>query len=626
MSKILLSPPSLLYINKRVTDILGYSENDIIEMGGHFFNAIRDDEDKTLYNDLINHFKSGEDIIELQYWIKHKNEGDKYFKSRAMVFKYDEQGKPLEILGIAEDISVQQEAIQRLKHHESLLSDSEKTLKYGSWEWNVPKNEVVWSDGMLNIFGYEQSAKIVDVNFFMDHIHPEDKDDVAKYTEEFLKTGKNYDKDYRIITNSGEVRVLNGKTKVIEGSLDNPIRVIGSTADVTDLRKSNQKLIESEALLAEAEIMLDYGSWEWDLEHDELVWSEGLWRIFGYEPNSFKMDFGKYLELIDERDLMNVKIAINEAYEKRKPYEIEHRFIRQDGEERILSGKGRPIIDKNNKVTKLIGSTADVTNLRKMQENLESKINALNQSNTDLEQFAYVASHDLQEPLRKITAFGERLQSKYGHAVGDEGKLFIERMISASHRMKLLIENLLNFSRVTRQNQDFKSTDLNETIKSVINDLDVKIEEKAALVKYDSLPVIDAIPSQLGQLFMNLISNAIKFGKKEEKIIIEIKQNKISQQEKRDLQLESTKDYTKITFEDNGIGFEQEYAERIFIIFQRLQGRSEGGSGIGLAICKKIVENHSGKIFAQSNINEGSIFTVILPYKQVPVKKYLVKD
>jgi len=617
------SDQSLLFINKRVTDLLGYTEEDIINKGGNLLEVLYDQNDKDFIVNLKTSYKDENDILEFKAWVKHKNGGKRIFKIRTMIYKANTIGETEEILGIAEDITEEYQALEKLKRNETLLSETEKSLKYGSWYWNVNKGEVIWSAGLLKIFGYDTiENNQLDFSFFVDHIHPDDKESVLKGADNFLKTGINDNNDYRIITKSGEIKILNGKSNIIEGTSENPIKVIGSTADVTEIRKFHEKLIENEALLAEAEKILEYGSWIYDIETNKVDWSDGLWRTFGYEPQSFELDFEKYLSLIDERDVENVREMINNALTNHESYNIEHRLIKPNGEERIISGKGRPVFDKNNKLIKLLGSTADVTQLRIAQQELENKVVALNRSNVELEQFAYVASHDLQEPLRKIIAFGERSDLKFGNILGDDGKLFLSRMISASSRMKLLIENLLNFSKITKHNANFKPTDLNDSLKSALSDLDIKIEEKNAVINYGNLPVVEAISSQMNQLFLNLISNALKFNKPNQNIIIDVKHEMVSHLLKIELGLESTKDYLKIDVIDNGIGFEQEYAERIFVIFQRLQGRSEEGSGIGLAICKKIIENHSGKIFATSTLDLGSTFTVILPLKQLQLKTH----
>ncbi len=272
--------------------------------------------------------------------------------------------------------------------------------------------------------------------------------------------------------------------------------------------------------------------------------------------------------------------------------------------------------DENNVVGVLL--LKDVSELNKKQRELEVRLQQLDRSNRELQEFAYVASHDLQEPLRKIMSFGERLSRKYGEVITNEGQEYLTRMNNAAQRMETLINDLLSFSRVTRSDLKFEPTDLNQIFSEVIADLDAVERTKAQIDLPDKLPSIEAIPSQMRQLFQNLLNNALKFihPGRPAKVVVRCRQ--IAGIELAEIHaLLPEKDYCIIEIEDNGIGFEQSNAERIFIIFQRLHGRSEyGGTGVGLSICKKIVDNHQGAIFAEGATGKGAVFTVVLPMNQ----------
>ncbi|TCS89163.1 PAS domain S-box-containing protein [Anseongella ginsenosidimutans] len=251
----------------------------------------------------------------------------------------------------------------------------------------------------------------------------------------------------------------------------------------------------------------------------------------------------------------------------------------------------------------------DITDVKNYEKELKQHIEELNNSNRELEQFAYVASHDLQEPLRKIRAFGDRLISKYMEAIGEDGRNYIERMQNASARMQKLIDDLLTFSRISRTQEPFEPVDLNKVVLEVLNDLEIAIESKGVQVHVDPLPVINARTGQIRQLFQNLISNAIKFSRDDLPPEIHINSQVPDPEKKSDKRI-------KITIRDNGIGFDEKYAEKIFVIFQRLHGKTEyEGTGIGLAICKRIIENHNGSITAYSHPGEGATFEITLPLK-----------
>lgn len=238
----------------------------------------------------------------------------------------------------------------------------------------------------------------------------------------------------------------------------------------------------------------------------------------------------------------------------------------------------------------------------------------LEQSNFDLLQFASVASHDLKEPLRKIEAFGNLLREKIKNKLDDHEGKYLEKIINSSGRMQTLIEDILTLSKLSNNNVPHIPVDLNEIIHNIVDDLEVTIKEKGASIHFDNLPIVIAIPGQMHQLFQNLITNALKFNNSESPLIsVSCEKPKEELLKEYDINLD---DFISIIVKDNGIGFEPQYSEKIFGIFQRLDGKKYEGTGIGLAICKKIVENHHGFIKAEGSKGNGSIFTIILPQKK----------
>jgi light-regulated signal transduction histidine kinase (bacteriophytochrome) len=259
---------------------------------------------------------------------------------------------------------------------------------------------------------------------------------------------------------------------------------------------------------------------------------------------------------------------------------------------------------------------SDITDEKNSVLRIQKFTQELKRSNEDLEQFAFVASHDLQEPLRKIRSFGDRILSKYSAAIDSTGQDYISRMQSAAGRMQILIEDLLAFSRVTRSLDLPATIKLNLIVEEVMDDISDQIIRENAVIKFSELPSIIGIRGQIKRLFQNIISNGIKFRNPDVSPIISIIGKKISAEEAI---LEFTinpefQTYVRIEVSDNGIGFDEKYAEQIFNIFQRLHGRMEfEGTGIGLAICRKIINNNKGAIKAQSTIGVGSKFIMILP-------------
>jgi signal transduction histidine kinase len=244
----------------------------------------------------------------------------------------------------------------------------------------------------------------------------------------------------------------------------------------------------------------------------------------------------------------------------------------------------------------------------------------LSESNRDLTDFAYVASHDLQEPLRKIIAFGDRLQSRCSEQLGPDGLDYLARMQNAAGRMQTLIQDLLTFSRVTTRGEAFLRTDLRNVVTGVIGDLEVAVERADATIEIGELPSIDVDPSQFRQLVQNLVGNALKFRRSDVATFVGIKASLLSGPDAVEMLAAYPEggQWWRIEIRDNGIGFEQKYADKIFTVFQRLHGRSDyEGSGVGLAVCRRIVERHRGRIHATSTVGSGAVFEIVLPSIQI---------
>jgi len=345
--------------------------------------------------------------------------------------------------------------------------------------------------------------------------------------------------------------------------------------------------------------------------------------VFTFINDSFSMILGypkeellgmDYARLIAPAFREEVSQTVDLVYQTGRAVKgIEYQVLRQDGTSLYVETSASLARDAADQPIGIHGIMRDVTT-RKQAEQFLIERKSLERSNRELEQFAYVASHDLQEPLHKIKAFSERLKSKFGASLGNDGRDYLERMLNASDRMQMLIDNLLDLSRVTTKVESFSAVDLTKVAREVLADLEAQVEQTQARVDLGDLPTLEADPLQMRQLLQNLISNALKFCRPPNKPDIQVFSRASSAQ--RVIPGLGSVALVDIIVQDNGIGFDEKYLDRLFQPFQRLHSRGEyAGTGIGLAICHRIVERHGGRIVARSVPGQGSTFTVTLPVR-----------
>lgn len=403
--------------------------------------------------------------------------------------------------------------------------------------------------------------------------------------------------------------------------------IAGTTRDVTDLIIARQALEENQAALHTAIEVAELGTWAFDIASKVCTFSQRVADWFGLTTTA--VDLESLLACIADSDraLVRERFLGKHQLQQGKHYDQTFTVINaQDMQHRIIHAMGVVYVNTEGKAVKIQGSAQDITAERSMTLHLEQQVHqrtreleraneSLVRSNDNLQNFAYVASHDLQEPLRKIQQFGHLLVSR--QTTFSENELsYVQRMRSAAERMSALIDDLLSFAKVSMHRPLSGPVDLNTIIETVISTLEVAISESNAVIQVEHLPEILGSASQLERLFQNLIGNAVKF--RRPSIVPEIK-IKVQTYEPGDwpgfpLPSEPVVPCYRIDVSDNGIGFDEKYLDRIFQVFQRLHGKSEfSGTGIGLAICERVVANHGGAITASSTLNEGSTFSVFFP-------------
>ncbi len=427
------------------------------------------------------------------------------------------------------------------------------------------------------------------------YLHPDDRSLILDAINKAIRERGMFELEHRMRRMDGTwgwilskaVPILNDEGEIAEW--------FGTAKDITERKRTEGALKESEAQLAEAQRITRTGSWSHDLVEGKFSWSDELYRIFGVNKSEVGGHFQFFLDNIHPEDRARVLKANLEAMEFGDPFHIEYRILTPGGRVKTIREIGYSKKDECGKVVRLFGTAQDITDQKRTEARLR-------RSNAELQQFAYVASHDLQEPLRMVTMYIALLSKRFGDELSPLAKEYMRNAVEGSSRMKELIDDLLQYSRLDSRQIDQEPVDMNAVARQVVENLDASIREAGARVTIEPLPAIPADEQQIGQVLQNLLSNAIKFRSREPPRV-------------RVSAVAYSTEYV-FSVEDNGIGIDQRYADKLFKMFSRLHDRSEyQGTGIGLAIAKKIVERHGGRIWFASEPGKGSTFFFTIPIK-----------
>ncbi|HYG15223.1 MAG TPA: PAS domain S-box protein [Bacteroidia bacterium] len=492
---------------------------------------------------------------------------------------------------------------------------TQSIAKIGNWVWDIQQDKMVWSEELFKIYELEPK-EVVNYNYEVTTFnHPDDRERVDEQIRMSRETLKPHDFLYRIILPSGKQKTLRAIGEVTPGPDGKAIKMVGTVQDVTQLQeKSEQILLGEQRYHKMIEEVQDYAIIL--LSPDGIIenWNLGAEKIKGYRANEI---VGKHIREFytqNDREIHLPETLLEQARREGRAYHEGWR-VKKNGQLFWGSVVITALHGSNGKVVGFTKVTRDLTfkkaaedRIQEYSRQLEIRNQELQETYKEMESFSYVASHDLQEPLRKIKTFAGRIVNT--ESLSDKGKDYFGRITDATERMQALINDLLEYSRSNNSTAVVEEVDLNQVVREVCENQQEMLEEKEATVNIGKLPVISGIPLQMSQLFSNIIGNSIKYSRKDTPLVIDISYEKTDGQEIND----KGKTYNHITISDNGIGFEQQYSNKIFELFQRLHNREEySGTGIGLAICKKIVQNHGGAITGVGNPGKGATFNIYLP-------------
>lgn len=507
----------------------------------------------------------------------------------------DDDGKPVRMIGILRDLTTTKE-LQRL------LDTASRLAVVGAWEVDLASKRMIWSEMTKSILEVPQDYQPT-------------LDEVASYFKEgesrdirmgcfnkALADGTPYDISVQVVTAKGKEKWIRsiGLPELEDGKV---VRIHGSFQDITEMRLAQEEIFNSNERFNKVAEATNDAIWDFDVLSNVLWWGKGFLNLFGYDPDEFKPTLDKLLSLIHSDDRFRVASKIQGYMSDGASvnWHEEYRFLKADGEYAYVIDRAIFIRDDNGTVLRVVGAMTDISYRKEYEESLLELNKQLELSNAELERFAYVASHDLQEPLRMVSSFLTLLEKKYGNVFDDKARQYIHYARDGAVRMRQIILDLLEFSRIGKHNENLKSLDPKELLKDVFALHRKLIEEKSAKFEIGNLPNVKSYRSPLLQVFQNLVSNALKYSKSDEPVVVKIRATE-------------SVDSWQFSIEDNGIGIDPEYHEKIFVIFQRLHRRDEyGGTGMGLAIVKKILEDLGGDIWVESELGVGSTFTFRIP-------------
>ncbi len=491
---------------------------------------------------------------------------------------------------------------ESLQENEERLSLAQKAANIGIFEENFQTGAIFWTPELEALHGLQPGEFPRTMDAWKKFVHPDDPLEVLQVVEHAFETGKSVEGEWRVIWPDGSVHWLAGRWQVFKDAEGNPLKMISANIDVTKRKEAEEALKESEERFDLAVKAAQEGIWDWNMETDKVWHSHRYNEMLGYSDDEMGNHVSAWLHLLHPDDKKRTLQLVDAVMIGERDYEIEFRLRHRDGHYLNILSRGFPVRrDSDGKIVRIVGTHFDLTELKKTEEKLQETVHDLERSNEELDQFAYVTSHDLQEPLRTITSFTQLLKRRYKGNLDSDADEFMDYIVDATKRMQNLIKELLEYSRVISKGEKFKLVSTKGIVKDILSDYQVTIKENNGEITCDELPEVYSDKRLLTQVFQNLIGNAIKYRKPEEPPKIHISARK------------EDNEYV-FSISDNGIGIEPQYFNRIFMIFQRLHTIEKyEGTGIGLAIVKKIIDRLQGRIWLESELGKGSTFYFTIP-------------
>jgi len=588
-------------VNKSLCEILGYRADELVGRG---VKEVSHPDDRDVTDASRAQVHAGE--IEVARFEKRyvRKDGALVWVDLGVAVARDASGRPEYEIAIFDDITAQKNLEVELRDKTELLQLGQAAARMIILDYDMKKDRLSWSDSPEWLRGPLPAGG--EYPLFREQIHPEDRARFQAERAQTLATLQPTSQEYRVVRTDGQVLWVLARRQALPGPDGKAARLLVAMIDITDRKEAEAAVRESETRFRSLTQLSSDWYWEQDKAFRLTFMSGRMGERTGLEAKSYlgQQRWDQPALNLSEDDWRAHRQSLV-RHEPFRDFELERPAA--EGGSRWISLSGEPVFDEHGAFTGYRGVGSDITarkqaerELRRAHDELEHKARELERSNSELEQFAYVASHDLQEPLRMVSSYTQLVMRRYNDKLDKDAREFMNYVVDGAARMKQLLEDLLAYSRVGTRGKEFAPLEMEAVVRRAVTNLRAAIEEASATVTWEALPRLEGDDLQLSQLFQNLIGNALKFRS------ASVPRVTISAAEKAD-------DW-EIVVQDNGIGIEPQYYERIFMVFQRLHNKAEyPGTGIGLAICKKVVERHGGRIWVESKPGEGSAFHFTLP-------------
>ncbi|MBZ2164516.1 PAS domain-containing sensor histidine kinase [Methanobacterium spitsbergense] len=586
-----------LFWSDEVYRIFGLKPQEFDATYEAFLKAIHPDDREAVDEAYTSSLHEGVDTYEIEHRVVRRSTGEIRIVHEKCEHLRDSSGRIVRSLGMVHDITERKKVEESLNQSQKLLQDIINGFPSPIFVKDIEGRFLTVNNKFEELLGVKNKELKGKTDY--DIITKELAEYYRANDQKVLEEGK-------AISIEEEADLIDGHHTFIANKFpiyDNNSQAygIGSVStDITELKKTEEILKESEERLRLAQSLGNVGIWDWNTITDELHFTPELELLYGLIPGTIKT-YQDWRQLTHPDDIEKIEAERDEKIANHEAFDLQFRILHKSGQIHWLSAKGGAIYNDEGDILRVLGINSDITDRINREEELKIFMNELERSNKELEQFAYITSHDLREPLRMIISFLQLLERRYKDQLDEDANEFIGFAVDGAKRLDAMTNDLLQYSKITSEKREVKPVNFENVMEHALTNLKVPIEENNAIITHDPLPTINGDEQLKVQLFQNLIGNAIKY----------------RSQETPKIHISATKEKNQYLFSinDNGIGISQEHLKKIFTIFQRLHTQEQyEGTGIGLAIAQKIVHQRGGQIWAESELGEGSTFYFTIPY------------